>query len=48
MSLKSRNTRFVIIVAAFSAFLATFNETFLNIAFTPIMSDFLTSVSTVQ
>lgn len=38
----------VIFVAAFSAFLATFNETFLNVAFTPIMGDFGVAVSTVQ
>jgi DHA2 family lincomycin resistance protein-like MFS transporter len=35
-------------VAAFAAFLATFNETFLNIGFTPIMEDFGIGVSTVQ
>lgn len=38
----------VVFVAAFSAFLATFNETFLNVAFFPIMSDFGVNVSTVQ
>ena len=38
----------IIFVAAFSAFLATFNETFLNVAFSPIMADFGVSVSTIQ
>jgi DHA2 family lincomycin resistance protein-like MFS transporter len=38
----------VIFVAAFSAFLATFNETFLNVSFSPIMADFGISVGTVQ
>lgn len=38
----------VIFVAAFAAFVATFNETFLNVAFTPIMADFGVDVSTVQ
>lgn len=35
-------------VAAAAAFLATFNETFLNVAFTPIMADFGVDVSMVQ
>lgn len=38
----------MIAVAAAAAFLATFNETFLNVAFTPIMADFGIDVSTVQ
>ena len=38
----------IIAVAAFAAFLATFNETFLNIGFAPIMSDLGVPVSTVQ
>lgn len=38
----------MIAVAAAAAFLATFNETFLNVAFTPIMQDFDIDVSTVQ
>jgi DHA2 family lincomycin resistance protein-like MFS transporter len=33
---------------AFATFLATFNETFLNVGFTPIMNDFGIGVSTVQ
>ncbi|WAP52646.1 MFS transporter [Arthrobacter sp. ATA002] len=38
----------MIAVAAAAAFLATFNETFLNVAFTPIMQDFGVNVATVQ
>lgn len=38
----------MIAVAAAAAFLATFNETFLNVAFTPIMEDFIVNVNTVQ
>lgn len=38
----------MIAVAAAAAFLATFNETFLNVAFTPIMEDFGVDVNTVQ
>ena len=38
----------MIAVAAAAAFLATFNETFLNVAFNPIMSDFDVDVNTVQ
>ena len=38
----------MITVAAAAAFLATFNETFLNVAFTPIMADFNVDVNTVQ
>ena len=38
----------MIFVAAFSAFLATFNETFLNVAFPAIMEDLEVGVSTVQ
>jgi DHA2 family lincomycin resistance protein-like MFS transporter len=35
-------------VVAFATFLATFNETFLNVGFTPIMLDLGVGVSTVQ
>lgn len=35
-------------MAAFAAFLATFNETFLNVGFAPIMADLAVDVSTVQ
>ncbi|WP_454083866.1 MFS transporter [Georgenia sp. Marseille-Q6866] len=38
----------MIAVAAAAAFLATFNETFLNVALTPIMLDFGVDVSVVQ
>ncbi|TRW46756.1 MFS transporter [Georgenia yuyongxinii] len=38
----------MIAVAAAAAFLATFNETFLNVALTPIMTDFGVDVSIVQ
>ncbi len=42
------NAKLIFVVAAFSAFLATFNETFLNVAFTPIMSDLSVDMTTVQ
>lgn len=45
---KLRKPELIIFVAAFSAFLATFNETFLNVAFTQIMTEFEVGVSTVQ
>lgn len=38
----------VLFVAAFAAFLATFNETFLNVGFAPIMESLAVDVSTVQ
>lgn len=44
----SRQAVWMIAVAAAAAFLATFNETFLNVALTPIMDDFGVSVGTVQ
>ena len=43
-----RRAGLMIAVAAAAAFLATFNETFLNVAFTPIMADFGVNVGTVQ
>lgn len=43
-----RKPDLMIFVAAFSAFLATFNETFLNVAFTSIMADLGVGVATVQ
>lgn len=43
-----RKSIFVVFVAAFSAFLATFNETFMNVALTPIMTDLDIGASTVQ
>lgn len=42
------NPKTALIVAAFAAFLATFNETFLNVGFAPIMADLNVDVSTVQ
>ena len=44
----SHRPELMIFVAAFSAFLATFNETFLNVAFTSIMADLGVGVATVQ
>ncbi len=43
-----RNTGAILFVIAFSSLLATFNETFLNVALTPIMSDFSVDANTVQ
>lgn len=43
-----KNPKLIIVVSAFAAFLATFNETYLNIAFTPIMQDIGVGVATVQ
>lgn len=43
-----KNPKLIIVVSAFAAFLATFNETYLNIAFTPIMQDTGVGVATVQ
>lgn len=45
---KQARTGGIIAVAAAAAFLATFNETFLNVAFDPIMGDFGVGVGTVQ
>src|SRR5690625_3927547 len=45
---RTRRAGWMIAVAAAAAFLATFNETFLNVAFTPIMQDFGVDVNTVQ
>ena len=44
----SHRPELMIFVAAFSAFLATFNETFLNVAFTSFMTDLGVGVATVQ
>lgn len=46
--MKTKKSSLILLVCAFSALLATFNETFLNIALTPIMKDLGVSVSTVQ
>lgn len=43
-----RNSALVLFAIAISAFLATFNETFLNVALTPIMQDFGISSADVQ
>ncbi len=43
-----QNPAAVLAVAAFAAFLATFNETFLNVGFSPIMTSMGVDVSTVQ
>ena len=48
MENKVKNPALVVAVAAFAAFLATFNETFMNVGFTAIMQDLQVSVSTVQ
>lgn len=43
-----RHPAAVLFVIAVSAFLATFNETFLNVALTPIMQDYAISFADVQ
>ncbi|MBQ9003699.1 MAG: MFS transporter [Eggerthellaceae bacterium] len=48
MAGKAFNPKHIIVVAAFAAFLATFNETYLNVAFAPIMADLGVDVNTVQ
>ncbi len=45
---KQQNPAAILFVAAFAAFLATFNETFLNVGFAPIMEALSVDVSTVQ
>jgi DHA2 family lincomycin resistance protein-like MFS transporter len=42
------NPKLIVAVAAFAAFLATFNETFMNVAFAPIMTDLQVDAATVQ
>ena len=44
----SRKPAVTLFVSAFAAFLATFNETFLNVGFAPIMESLSVDVSTVQ
>lgn len=44
----SNKPKMIVTVAAFAAFLAAFNETFLNVAFSPIMKNLGIGVSTVQ
>ncbi|MDO5846633.1 MAG: MFS transporter, partial [Methanocorpusculum sp.] len=48
MRTSSGNPKRVLFIAAFAAFLATFNETYLNVAFPNIMSAFSTDIGTVQ
>lgn len=54
MTEEAANTKYkrkpaaILAVAAFAAFLATFNETFLNVGFAPIMVSLNVDVSTVQ
>jgi DHA2 family lincomycin resistance protein-like MFS transporter len=43
-----KNPKLIVAVAAFAAFLATFNETFMNVAFSPIMADLAVEAATVQ
>jgi DHA2 family lincomycin resistance protein-like MFS transporter len=38
----------ILVTAAYASFIATFNETFLNVALTPIMNDFGVNAGTVQ
>jgi DHA2 family lincomycin resistance protein-like MFS transporter len=43
-----KNPKLIVAVAAFAAFLATFNETFMNVAFEPIMVSLSVDEPTVQ
>lgn len=43
-----KNTAAILFVVAFCTLLATFNETFLNVALTPIMADLVVDTATVQ
>lgn len=47
-TVRVRNAGAVLLAISIGAFLATFNETFLNVALTPIMQDFALSSGTVQ
>ena len=47
-SRKSRSIGAVIFVVAYTTFLATFNETFLNVALTPMMNDLRVGSGTIQ
>jgi DHA2 family lincomycin resistance protein-like MFS transporter len=44
----THNPKTITAVVAFATFLATFNETFLNVGFTPIMNDLGIGLATVQ
>lgn len=48
MPTRQQKPAVILFVAAFAAFLATFNETFLNVGFAPIMEALDVDVSTVQ
>ncbi|MDO5846002.1 MAG: MFS transporter [Methanocorpusculum sp.] len=48
MQTKTFNPQVILFIAAFAAFIATFNETYLNVAFTPIMTDLHIDTNTVQ
>ncbi len=43
-----KNPKPIVAVAAVAAFLATFNQTVLNVGFAPIMADLAVDVATVQ
>ncbi|GHV52577.1 lincomycin resistance protein LmrB [Spirochaetia bacterium] len=43
-----KNPKLVVAVAAFAAFIATFNETFMNVGFSPIMTALNIDAATVQ
>ena len=45
---KKNFSKYTIVAAAFAAFLATFNETFLNVGFSPIGADLGVGLDTVQ
>lgn len=47
-TVRVRNAGAVLLAISVGAFLATFNETFLNVALTPIMQDFTLTSGTVQ
>ena len=47
-SMHKRKPGTILFVAAFAAFLATFNETFPNVGFAPIMKSLAVDVTTVQ
>ncbi|WP_257162076.1 MFS transporter [Corynebacterium cystitidis] len=48
MAQPAQKQSLTIMIAALAAFIATFNETFLNVGFTPMMADFGVDVSTIQ
>ena len=46
--ISKKSSKMIFVLAAFAAFLATFNETFLNVAFSSISNDLQLDFSTVQ